>query len=131
MIINTDLIYPIGSIYLTVSSVNPSKLFGGTWEKISGGYLYACDNDISNSSYTGTSTQSHTLTISEMPNHQHSIGNSNSGGVTNSELKYFVNLGSPAEKGWWTAIYTTKQGGGKGHTHNIAYVGVYVWKRIA
>ena len=71
------------------------------------------------------------LTISEMPNHQHSIGNSNNGGVANSELKYFVNYGNPAEKGWWTAIYTTKQGGGQGHTHNIAYVGVYVWKRVA
>ena len=28
---------PIGSIYLTVSNDNPSKWFGGTWEKMSGG----------------------------------------------------------------------------------------------
>jgi len=29
--------YPIGSIYLSVNSTNPSELFGGTWESIGAG----------------------------------------------------------------------------------------------
>ena len=29
-----DLIYPIGSIYLSVSDVSPAALFGGSWERI-------------------------------------------------------------------------------------------------
>lgn len=37
MIINTDLIYPIGAIYLSVSPINPKTLFGGDWEAISQG----------------------------------------------------------------------------------------------
>ena len=36
-----DLIYPIGSIYMSMNSTNPSLLFGGTWEQISGKFLWA------------------------------------------------------------------------------------------
>lgn len=35
--LNVDLNYPVGSIYLTMNSTNPSELFGGTWELISKG----------------------------------------------------------------------------------------------
>ena len=30
--------YPIGSIFITVSSIEPSTVFGGTWEKLPDGY---------------------------------------------------------------------------------------------
>ena len=34
-----DIIYPIGSVYLTINDVNPQTLFGGTWVKCSGGFI--------------------------------------------------------------------------------------------
>lgn len=34
-----DLIYPVGSVYLSVNSTNPSQLFGGTWQQISQGRM--------------------------------------------------------------------------------------------
>ena len=33
-IINFDLIYPIGSVYISSSNTNPSSLFGGTWQEV-------------------------------------------------------------------------------------------------
>ena len=32
-----DAIYPIGSVYISVNSTNPSLLFGGVWERFANG----------------------------------------------------------------------------------------------
>lgn len=32
-----NIIYPVGSVYLTINDVDPKTLFGGTWVKCSGG----------------------------------------------------------------------------------------------
>lgn len=33
--------YPVGSIYMSVNSTNPSTLFGGSWERIQDTFLLA------------------------------------------------------------------------------------------
>lgn len=36
-----DLIYPIGSIYISYNSTSPANLFGGSWSNITGYFLRA------------------------------------------------------------------------------------------
>lgn len=70
-------VYPVGSIYMSVSATNPSTLFGGTWEQIKGYYLYA-GSEIETGGSNATSaasgnTGSTVLTANHLPSHTHSI----------------------------------------------------------
>lgn len=75
-----DLIYPVGSIYISMNSTNPSTLFGGTWEAFGQGRVLigAGTGDDGNTSlsfpagFTGGEYK-HYLIKSEMPDHNHSF----------------------------------------------------------
>ena len=122
-----DLIYPVGSVYLSVINVNPSTLFGGTWEKMYGGYLYGAGQTIDKTTYEGWGTQSHTLTTDEIPSHNHE--SQGWAEVTDGSGSYKV-FGA-VSGGSSSGVGTKNTGGGLGHTHNIATMDVFVWKRIA
>lgn len=65
-----NMIYPIGSIYMSVNDVSPSVLFGGTWEKVKDRFLLASGNK-KNGETGGEET--HVLSVEEMPSHNHSV----------------------------------------------------------
>ena len=71
-----DMIYPVGSIYMSVNSSNPGSLFGGTWEKMPAGRVLIPEGKSSwGTTYTAGSQggeATHTLTVDEMPSHKHS-----------------------------------------------------------
>ncbi len=69
-----NLVYPVGSIYMAVNNVNPSTLFGGTWEAWGSGKVPVgvdtTDSDFSTVEAVG-GEKTHTLTVEEMPTHTH------------------------------------------------------------
>lgn len=70
-----DSIYPVGSIYLSLTKSPPS--LGGTWELISGGYFLqsttSSPGETGGSSTHTHTTSGHVLTAGEMPRHKHTF----------------------------------------------------------
>lgn len=79
-----DLIYPVGSIYMSVNNTNPSNFIGGTWVAWGAGKVpvgvNANDSDFNAAEKTG-GEKTHTLTAAEMPKHTHT-GPSHTHGYT-------------------------------------------------
>lgn len=146
-----DILYPVGSIYLSTNSTSPQTLFGGAWERLKGGFLYGAVDSYGIGNGTGTNTNSHALTINQMPKHKHIIyqdaqGNGtnkwsvvtnygNAGGnqiaILDSKSGYVSDLtpnSGDTAKGLVNADYT---GGGEGHSHKIPYIAVFMWRRTS
>lgn len=62
-----DIVYPVGSIYQSMSATSPADFIGGTWTKIKT-FLYGADA----ANQTGGEAE-HTLTTNEIPSHFHSL----------------------------------------------------------
>lgn len=55
--------YPVGSIYLSVNNVNPSTLFGGTWEQIQDTFLLAAGSTFAAGDTGGAQRHTHNYGI--------------------------------------------------------------------
>ena len=136
-----NLIYPVGSIYMSVSSTSPATFLGGTWVQIKDTFLLASGTTYAAGATGGEAT--HTLTKNELPAHYHDVvDNSNTAHVYTS-AKGVVTSG-----GTWAArltsnygavdisnetyrLSTTSTGGNQPHNNMPPYLAVYVWKRTA
>lgn len=140
-----NLIYPVGSIYMSANSTNPKTLFGGTWERLKGGFLYGAVESYGVGNSTGTKTNassgntgSTTLTVDQIPSHSHGVNLTTGGSQTASAFKWDYVSTSRLYNMSNTTDLIRYTGGGKGHTHslnshthNIPYMAVFVWKRTA
>lgn len=116
--------YPIGSIYISINSTNPSTLFGGTWEQIKDRFLLACGSTYKNGTTGGEAT--HTLTINEMPEHNHTENYVGVGWKQDGASGTYC-VSSALEP----YRVTGNTGGSQAHNNMPPYLAVYMWKRTA
>lgn len=118
--------YPVGAIYLSVTDTDPATLFGGTWERIGGRFLLGADDTYAAGSTGGEAE--HTLTIDEMPSHNHSLDNYNTAAGNTTP---YMTVQAQSKVGYGGNVQTLNAGGGKPHNNLPPYLSVYMWKRVS
>lgn len=131
-----DLVYPVGSIYMSVNDVNPANLFGGTWEQIKDRFLLAKGDTYATNGATGGEA-SHTLNINEMPSHNHTQNQHrhkqhnkySNGSGSASAYVYTSNRTAIDHYTDYQTPYINPTGGGQAHNNMPPYLVVNIWKR--
>lgn len=133
-----NLVYPVGSICISTSSVNPQEKFGGVWTEFAKGKtLVGVDSAQSefNAVEKSGGSKTHTLTVNEMPKHNHAMIDS----AGNKEFGTEINQESSASRLIYAKSYSVvsspdkmeKAGGDQAHNNLQPYITVYMWKRIS
>ena len=140
MIMNIDFVYPVGSIYLSINSTNPSKWFGGTWVSWGTGQVPVGVDTTQTEFNTVEKTggeKTHKLTKAEIPNHIHygSAATQNDGFVMHATggSGYTVLAQSTSGYGVYLGGSTNAAGdmGNGSHNNLQPYITCYMWKRTA
>ena len=121
--------HPIGSIYSSTAATSPADLFGGTWERIKGAFIWGIEDGEQAGITGGEAT--HTLTVDEMPSHSHyqkrywgSSGSANQAYTQGAEFTDSNVYSSQIDT-------THSTGGDQPHNNMPPYYGAYVWRRTA
>ena len=131
--------YPVGSIYLSTSSMNPSSLFGGTWVAWGSGRvpvgINTADGNFNTVEKTGGEA-SHKLTVAEMPSHNHLVNDYAYLDRSSAGSYYFIpSTGGTrwisAQKDISEKYYGGTTGGNGAHNNLQPYITCYMWKRTA
>lgn len=121
--------YPIGCIYVSTVSTNPSTLFGfGTWEAFGEGRVLVGKASSGTFATAGATMgeEAHTLTVAEMPSHSHTktvIPKDNVWAAPNEGWNYSYTSGTTYQHS------TDATGGGGSHNNIQPSIVVYMWKR--
>lgn len=116
-----DLVYPVGSVYISANNRSPAYFLGGSWTSITGRFLLAAGSGYTAGNTGGEAT--HTLTVNEMPSHSHPINGSDNSGSAGHGFAY------NSQQSQFTSTGST--GGGQAHNNMPPYLVVYMWKRVS
>lgn len=125
-----DIIYPVGSIYMSTYATSPASIVGGQWEQVQGRFLLGSSNGYPVLSTGGE--EEHKLTIDEMPSHSHPY---------TPEQRYTnAYIGGAAYRIAWagkrdddphTDQTTGLRGGSESHNNMPPYLVVNIWRRVS
>lgn len=139
-----DLLFPVGSIYLTTSTISPSAQFFGTvWENVSKGRVVVGVGELESKTFNAENNigeYSHTISIDQIPKHSHAFANTDypyavtwhsEGTISRQEAgsKDNKSYSFPGSKPIAQSI--AEEGGGEPFDSTPPTYGVYVWKRIS
>lgn len=107
-----DFIHPIGSLFISTTSTNPSVYLGGTWERWGQGRVPISvsdtDSDFNAANKTG-GEKTHTLLTDEMPSHLHAKGTlttNDAGSHEHNISGTAASAGAHTHKGWNRNVYS-------------------------
>ena len=126
-----NAVYPVGSIYISVSETSPNTLFGGTWERLKDRFLLAVGDSYAAGTTGGEAA--HTLTVEEMPKHHHNLyvrgfdNSSSKEAIVNASYNYTSDQSNAGQ----AELIISSTGGSAAHNNLPPYLAVYMWKRTA
>ena len=149
-----NMIYPVGSYYLSTKSTSPATIFGGSWSALTGRFLY-CNSSTSTGGSNNAIVVSHNHSASSASAGTHSHNgynvsgadicimiNSNAASAGVSRTTTFVEGGSGNK--WVRAQHATQSSGAHAHTITVSskgssgtnanmpqYQACYAWYRTA
>ena len=119
--------YPVGSIYMSYGSTNPSELFGGAWTQIQDKFLLASGSTYANGSTGGSAD-------AIVPSHTHSFtegGGSLNVGTTRGVITSGFQGGGTSWQNKNKNVSSISSSGVDGTGKNMPpYIAVYIWERI-
>lgn len=130
-----QVVYPVGAIYMSSSTISPADMFGGTWEQLTDQKFW-----LPSSSYNTVGGEwNHTLSVEEMPYHYHNVQHPLEGGGWHDSYFWQTNVGAGSL--WWVLTHgsgttqfpaqTNGMGANQAHNNVPPYRTCYCWRRTA
>ena len=146
-----DFVYPVGSLYWSKNSTEPSTLFGGTWVRVKDKFILAAGDSYKQGATGGEASV--TLTVDQIPAHNHTASTNNTGAhyhqlgqdggsgdktwdsidifshQNNTAPEYVVETTTNGAHSHTVTVNIT--GGGMSHNNMPPYITYYCWERTA
>lgn len=106
-----ETVYPVGAVYVSLSEDDPTKLFGGTWERIKDAFLLSAGDNYA-AGETGGEAE-HMLTLEEAPAHTHERGTMDITGSFETRPNVTSDDGGPVVKASGAFTFTASKGSQK------------------